>query len=130
MRKRIISVVLVFALAFALSISASAGSISDSGITYNPNGLALQAGGNLLVENNYATATTWNSKNLTSLCHTVVTVYYIGSNNSESQVTQQGQASVTALASLPYRATRGGSHHLVAGGAEYGSWSCTLRVDS
>lgn len=132
MRKRILSLILVFALLCTLSISVSATTVSETGVTpYGKEG-SWRTRATLGVYTDHAHATTWSGANDNSVLNTTLRYIYIATDNDEKTMTRTGTAEVTAYPTNmkdALSAISGNSQHSVTGGVTYGNWDCYLEAD-
>lgn len=133
MRKRILSLVLVFVLICTMSLSVSAASASKTGKTSGGTEGTLNTRAELYVYTDHATATTWCGSGSGSVRKTTVTFNYLNSNNQTSSLSVAGSSTVTAYpgnsANMPTGISGTSQHSVTSEDGEWGSWSCSLSAN-
>ena len=127
MKKQILAFVLVFALLFSMTISASAASASKRGQTSGGILTNLPTSATLNVYTEHATAGTWCEL---SSC-TISTIAYLHLNDGRT-LTGYGTVSATAVKSTEIdipNTKNGSSEHNVNGGSQYGVWTASLSAN-
>lgn len=128
--KKLISILLVFALCMSLGFNAFAASTSQSGST-KPGGSGgiLNVEATLYADKYTATAKT-NVTNAASgyTVSTTIIYYFINQSFQSESVSKSGAGSVT-VGNANQNGTRATSQHAVRGGSVWGSWSGNLSVN-
>lgn len=131
MRKRILSLILVFVLICTMSISASAATVTRHGVTSNGIYTGVDARGELSVYTDHSYAVTWCEVD-SFVKSTEVHFIFTKLNGEPGKFFGSGRTVASAYNSSGETAInniRGASLHKVDGGENWGTWGYSLATN-
>lgn len=128
MRKRLWVFVLVILVVCALSTSAFAKTVTQTGRTSSGSSGILYTHASLFIDGSHARAETSAGSSDGATLETTVNFCFINSKGHEQWASDSGSSAASA-AGDPMKAVRATSTHEVDGGSRWGNWTVNLSVN-